>query len=580
MMKKMWIFVILSMLLLTGCIFNEDPFTKYFDMVDIPTEVTDAFLLPGTLTNEGNHDIYWKSSNSDVLKVGSYIEKEGLFYYNAFVYRKKSDIIVTLTMQLEINGKGMHEKEFEVKVLGNTIEKPNEKEIAIFSLNDFHGSVVDSNGGISVIGNYILKEKETNPNTVVLSSGDMFQGSAISNMTRGNVLVEIMNEIGFDSMTVGNHEFDWGIDVIKNLNNKTSEVKANFPLICSNIYNRSTGKPVDWCKPYTIVQRDGIKIGIIGAIGAGLESSIATSIVSPFEFKNPYDIIKEYTLELRKEKECDLVIVSIHNDTTDLCQLFADLSGDYQIDALFNGHTHNTYAGETTGKDGYILPYIQSGSNGKFIGKITLKYDVVEKKLIHAAAENIEVYPSLSGQNKTINSIIEKYNEQISGYADEVIGVAGIEIYKSEAVYWGANVCRDYASAEIGFINSGGIRANAFPIRNGSDVTIKKVYEIMPFDNFVKTCTLTTSQVIKAMQANDVVSSDNVTLEGNKLYVNGKLCQNDQTFKVAAVDYIFDKVEFPFLGGTDIATTGELYRDYLIQAIKDSCKNGKSWVLD
>lgn len=577
-MKKILIYVIvLFTFFLTGC---SNPFDKYVKLVEVPTEVSDTFYLPTQVINDENHDIYWTSSNPNIIKISNsnIIQIEGLLYYTVSVSQSSADTKVVLTMTLEVVNKGTITKEYEVTVLKMDMTKQDEIEFTFFSLNDFHGTVIDDNGGISVIGNYIINEKNKFPETtIIVSSGDMFQGSAISNMTQGGVVVEAMNEIGFDAMAVGNHEFDWGIDVIKQYNNKTSEVKSNFPIICSNIYEKATDKPVDWCDPYVIIEKAGIKIGIIGAIGSELESSIATAMVAPYEFKDPLPIVKEYTKKLRTELNCEIVVLAIHDNTLGTNQIFADLTGDYQIDAVFNGHTHSTYAGDTMGSDNTIMPYIQSGSYGSNIGKIVIKYNKVNKKIVEGSSENIKVSKSLSSTNSKLDEIVNKFNDKIKDVSEEVLGVAGTNIDQITCARWAVNVIKDYSGCEIGFINNGGIRNGAFPIRNNENITVGKVWEIMPFDNFVKTCTMTVDLVIEAYYANDVLHSDNVEVKNGELYVNGVKCNGDETFTVAAVDYIFDKTNFPFLKAENQATTGELYRDYLIQAIKDECKNGEKW---
>lgn len=577
-MKKILIYVIvLFTIFLNGC---SNPFDKYVKLVEVPTEVSDTFYLPTQVINDENHDIYWTSSNPDIIKISNsnIIQIEGLLYYTVSVSQSSVDTKVVLTMTLEVVNKGTITEEYEVTVLKMDMTKQDEIEFTFFSLNDFHGTVIDDNGGISVIGNYIINEKNKFPETtIIVSSGDMFQGSAISNMTQGGVVVEAMNEIGFDAMAVGNHEFDWGIDVIKKYNNKTSEVKSNFPIICANIYEKATDKPVDWCDPYVIIERAGIKIGIIGAIGSELESSIATAMVAPYEFKDPLPIVKEYTKKLRTELNCEIVVLAIHDNTLGTNQVFADLTGDYQIDAVFNGHTHSTYAGDTMGSDNTIMPYIQSGSYGSNIGKIVIKYNKVNKKIVEGSSENIKVSKSLSSTNSKLDEIVNKFNDKIKDVSEEVLGVAGTNIDQITCARWAVNVIRDYSGCEIGFINNGGIRNGAFPIRNNENITVGKVWEIMPFDNFVKTCTMTVDLVIEAYYANDVLHSDNIEVRNGELYVNGVKCNGDETFTVAAVDYIFDKTNFPFLKAENQATTGELYRDYLIQAIKDECKNGEKW---
>ncbi len=578
-MKKILLFICITiMCILVGC--SNNGFDKYIKLVEVPQEVNADFYLPMRVNNDGNHDIYWQSSNKDVISISNskITEIDGLYYYYVKVSQSSTDVVVTLTMTLEVNELGTTSKEYEVKVLKVNLQDKKTIDFTFFSLNDFHGSVISDNGGMSIIGNYIITEKNKFPEqTVILSTGDMFQGSAISNMTQGGVVVEAMNAIGFDAMAIGNHEFDWGIDIIRSYNNKTSEVKSNFPIICCNIFEKATNKPVDWCEPYTIIEKAGIKIGIIGAIGSELESSIATSMVAPYEFKDAIPYVKEYTKKLRTELNCELIVLAIHDNTTYMNQVFADLTEDYQIDAVFNGHTHSTYAGETMGSDGTLMPYIQSGSYGSAIGKIVISYNKETKKIEECSSENITVSKKISSNNPELDQIISKHNENIAHISEEVIGVAGMRIDQGTAARWAVNVIRDYSGCQIGFINNGGIRNGAFPIDKDENVTVGRMWEIMPFDNFVKTCTMTTAQVISAYYSNDVLHSDNVEIINGKLYFNGKECSDTDKFTVAAVDYIFDKENFPFLKAENQATTGELFRDYLIQAVKDQCKNGDKW---
>lgn len=580
-MKKTILIICFGMLfLLFGCSKKNDIIDEYINQIKVPKEVETNFYLPATVNDKGDHDIYWISSDSDsiFIKNSSLVNIDGLLYYDVVVKQKSIDVDVTLVMEIEVANEGKKTKTYNVKVLKNNIDNDDEISFSFYSVNDFHGSVINDKGGLSVIGNYLINEKNKNPEqTIILSSGDMFQGSAISNMTQGAVVVEAMNEIGFSSMTIGNHEFDWGTDLIKNYNNKTSEVKTNFPIICCNIFEKATNSAVDWCDPYTIIEKSGIKIGIIGAIGSGLESSIATNMIAPYEFKDPLTYVKKYTKELRTEKNCEIVILSIHDNTTSINQIYADLTGEFQLDAVFNGHTHSTYAGETMGSDGIMLPYIQSGSYGSSIGKINITYNKKIKKIKECSSENISVSKNLSSQNEKIEEIIDKYNKKISSISEEVIGTAGTLIDQITAARWAVNVIRDYSGCQIGFINNGGIRNGAFPINKGQDITVGKMWEIMPFDNFVKTCEMTTSQVIEAYYSYDVLHSDNIDVKNNKLYFNGRECQDDEIFTVAAVDYIFDKESFPFLKANNQDTTGDLFRDYLIQAIKDECKDGDKW---
>lgn len=555
---------------------------EYIKKVVVPEEVDSSFYLPTQVSNKDDHSIYWTSSHKDIINIRSNYKEEidGLYYYTTAVNPVGVDFKVVLTMTLIVDGLDTEHVDYEVVVLKAEDETPDVIDFNIYALNDFHGAVIDEDGGLSKIGNYIMTEKAKYPEqTLVISSGDMFQGSAISNMTQGAVMVECMNAIGFDAMAIGNHEFDWGIEVIEKINAKETEIKSEFPIICCNIFERETDKPVTWCEPYTIVEKSGIKIGIIGAIGSELESSIATAMVAPYEFKDPMPIVKEYVKELRTTKNCELVILSIHDNTNSLNQSYANLTGEYQIDAILNGHTHSTYAGETMGSDGLLMPYIQSGSSGSSIGKVSISYNKVTKKLEQCSAENIRVNSKISNPNPILDEIINKHNEGISEISEEVIGIAGENIDQPSAARWAANVVRDASGCKIGFTNGGGIRSGAFPIKANQEITVGLMWTMMPFDNFIKTCEMTTESIIKAYNGSDVIHSDNVQVINGILYIDGVKCEAGQTFTVAAVDYIFDKVNFPFLSGTNQGTTGKLLRDCLIEAVKEACKDGNKWTV-
>ena len=136
--------------------------------------------------------------------------------------------------------------------------------VDLYAINDLHGKFCDTDKqpGVDELGTYLNNAKATDDHCIFLSSGDMWQGSAESNLTGGFILTEWMNEMGFVSMTLGNHEFDWGQEKIKN-----NLAIADFPFLAINIYDNSTGERVDYCEPSVIVDLGDVQVGIIGAIG-------------------------------------------------------------------------------------------------------------------------------------------------------------------------------------------------------------------------------------------------------------------------------------------------------------------------
>ena len=149
----------------------------------------------------------------------------------------------------------------------------------IYAVNDFHGIVYKEGEsvGLSRLFGYLRTQKEKNPNnTVILSSGDMFQGSGLSSMSRGKIVLDAMNYVGFDAMAIGNHEFDWGLEeVTKYVDGSLENGEATFPILGANVLKVSDGKIADLLQPYVVIKRAGLL----------LASPFATS--SSFEYETP-----------------------------------------------------------------------------------------------------------------------------------------------------------------------------------------------------------------------------------------------------------------------------------------------------
>ena len=168
----------------------------------------------------------------------------------------------------------MPERNLIVKKL---VKHNNMKEIKIYSLNDFHGMIFSDNSGsgISKIGDFLVNQKKENDCVIVLSAGDMFQGGSVSTLTKGEALVEAMNIIGFDAMTIGNHEFDWGIETILKYNDYNQDNgELNCKFIISNIIDKSLNEKPEWALPYTTFIKNGLKIGVLGIIGEEQEKDM------------------------------------------------------------------------------------------------------------------------------------------------------------------------------------------------------------------------------------------------------------------------------------------------------------------
>ena len=183
--------------------------------------------------------------------------------------------------------------------------------VDFYSVNDLHGKVADgeSHPGVDELTTYLKNAKLRDDYMFVISAGDMWQGSAESNLTKGNLTTEWMNEMNFVGMTLGNHEYDWGEEYIK-----ANAELAEFPFLAINIYNRDTDALVEYCQPSVMVEAGELQIGIIGAMG-DCYSSIASERVQDVYFKGGNDLtnlVKAESERLRKEG-ADCIVYVIHD---------------------------------------------------------------------------------------------------------------------------------------------------------------------------------------------------------------------------------------------------------------------------
>jgi len=154
--------------------------------------------------------------------------------------------------------------------------------VNLVSANDTHGRLVtgDGDNGFDVLSSKFNDLENKYGDFIKIANGDIFQGKFESNVLYGRPIVDCMNAMEFDAMVIGNHEFDWGLDKIAAYNDgDESNGEANFPFLACNIVDKATNKLLDWVEPYTIVENNGSKVGLIGAIGTNLTSSITSSLL-------------------------------------------------------------------------------------------------------------------------------------------------------------------------------------------------------------------------------------------------------------------------------------------------------------
>lgn len=447
--------------------------------------------------------------------------------------------------------------------MSTTTTHPDNVTLDFYSLNDFHGGAYTNIDTLSFIGGYLLAAKANNPYSIFIATGDIFQGTALSNYYHGRPIIDVFNEIGFSAFTLGNHEFDWGIEEIAAYSDGLEENgEAHFPFLAANIVYIDTQEHLPWTEPYQIVEINGLRVGIIGVIGEVI-NSISASRVENIEFLDPVLTIYDYAEVLRTQEDCDVVIASIHGYSLTQDYEIAGFTGDHYVDAVFNGHTHSD-VGQTLARPGTGMPIAQaSSSNSSVIAKISLNYNYPTNTVSSGYGRT---YPKdqMNPYNSTISNILTTYqNDPIyTSFVSQVLATTPSYISRYDLPTWGASVIRDYLGVDIGILNSGGFRVSI----DSGNITMGDLVEVYPFDNYLKTVKLTGLDIFNLFYDDgDVVFDDEITASGGNLYINGVLMLDSQLYTVAAVDYVFDKTNYPFLSGVDVTQTIYLMRDLLAQ---------------
>ena len=376
----------------------------------------------------------------------------------------------------------------------------------LFAINDLHGKITDSESqpGVDELTTYLKSAYETEDHVILLSSGDMWQGSSESNLTDGHLVTEWMNELDFVSMTLGNHEYDWGEDAIK-----SNAALAEFPFLAINIYDRETNKRVDYCRASVMVERGGAKIGIIGAIG-DCYSSISGEQSGGIYFKVGDELTGLVKAEAHKLREAgaDFIIYSVHDgygssssgtgviSDSKLSAYYDPVLSEGYVDMVFEGHTHQRYIL----RDGDGVYHLQNGGENKGIchAEVEINFANGNDRVHTAEFVASSAYSSME-DHPIVDSLMDKYREQISA-ADRVLGVNSRYRSGDELRQIVADLYRDVAVEAFGeypIVLGGGFLSvrNPYNLAAG-EVTYRQLQSIFPFDNTLVVCSVKGSDLL------------------------------------------------------------------------------------
>ena len=462
----------------------------------------------------------------------------------------------------------------------NPVDNKDTISFNVVAINDFHGAIEEKDGsmGLAKIGTY-LKKRGQEANTLTLDQGDDWQGSIYSNYNKGKLVNDVFAEAKMSARTIGNHDFDWGLEPIKE--NTAREYEGyKLPVLAANVYDYTFETKTEGDiqqadigqKSIVYTLENGLKVGVVGVIGKNQITSITSTYVRDICFKDHVQVMKDVAKELRNEEKCDVVIGCVHADKKDVMNERLNEC----LDLVLCGHSHQY----SLAREGNLL-FAQFGSNGEMIGDISLKYDKKQKKVVDAQVEVIDpsnINEKINKVDENIQNIINTYNQECDEESSEVLannvpyyfyryGAAPNMMCK--AIYDEA-IKEGYDDIVLSFTNES--RENL--TNNNNQVTYANLYEAFPFDNIVYIVEISGYDML-----HEIVNYNNVCLNPT---FDGVVNINSK-YKIAVIDFLIFHTNayrnYDYFSSFDGAVLGQLNNNYRIilkeWLINNGYNNGK-----
>ena len=409
-------------------------------------------------------------------------------------------------------------------------EKSND--IVILHTNDVHCGVQDSIGydGLMLYKKQLLQKHN---NVILVDAGDHIQGGTIGQITSGEAIIDIMNELEYDVVTLSNHEFDYGIEQLETIKNK-----LNCEYISSNYCYKKNKESI--YPPYKIIEKGGKKIGFIGvATPETLTKSYLITLLDDkgeliYDFltenhnQDLYERVQKHIDELQ-EKKVDYIIILAHmgkgGDSLEEDTSIELLKNLKNVNALIDGHTHLIYSEKTPDKNNNNVILVQTGTKLTNIGVLTIHENGT---LSHENIDEVPYDPTLAEQtlivtrsskiryvDKDMSEFINDIYDSFSDKLNEVIGKSDflINVYKNATESTDshtqlsrigenalcnlvADSMRELGEGDITILNAGTVRADI----NKGNITYQNVLNVLPYSDDIIVKEITGQTILEALE--------------------------------------------------------------------------------
>lgn len=471
-----------------------------------------------------------------------------------------------------------------ILILCSCAEQP--KHITLLYTNDMHAHFLPAPalrdkpplGGFVALDYYVRQQRGLAPNSLLLDAGDLMTGNLICDMdykgAEGGILIEMMNMIGYDGRVFGNHDCDKQISNLRRMNEL-----ADFPTICAN-FKDSMGR--DFTQElYHIFNIYGVRVGVIGLTYYPMAGMANPASLLGFNSLDPIETANRIIPQI--DSITDIIVLLTHIGIENDRELARKTVG---ADVIIGGHSHSRL--DTAEVVNGVL-IVQAGGYARYLGRLDLtvaKDCVVNHKdtLIALTVKDLQPNPRLQ-------AIVDSFATEIDAKFAVPIGTLKSDWKagrgpESNVGSWLAEAIRAKTGADVGIVNSGGIRRDI----PAGPITLRDIYEMLPFDNYVTSFTCTGADLLKIFGGeveNEAGSANHGALQisGAKYafrmkdgkteiveaLVGGKKLDPVKSYKVTTIDYvILNKDKYLHFDPRNIQGTETLMSDMVIEAIKQA----------
>ncbi len=378
--------------------------------------------------------------------------------------------------------------------------------LTILHTSEHHGTIqpIDQgaftgHGGVERRASLVKQIRKEVEHLLVVDSGDLLMGTALSSVYRGEADIAAMNLMGYDAVSVGNHDFDFGTRHLKDLHQA-----ATFPFLCSNVRPQEP----DTCTRYVIKTLGALRIGLIALIGQrNYPDTFNRAVVREVEFQDPIAAAKKAATELRDR--VDLLVAITHQDTEEDLALAKEVPA---LDVIIGGHTEGfdglVPPGTTTPAEGRVEltgigpVFVKTHRQGRTLGRLDLVLH--DKTVMVAEARNLPVTSTVPPDPEVAN-LVREYARRLDEKTNLVLGEAaqtlegGNKEIRTRETNLGnllADLARQHTGTDIALIHAGLVR-NSIP---AGPVTLKRIMEVLPFDSTLISFHITGAQLHGALE--------------------------------------------------------------------------------